>query len=82
MALTYDQKLLRVAWTFEKGYKVAHVDGEYLFLVDKIPNAKPECKTHDIQTKMVNIDWYMCSFLDRSKTIPFGTAHTYVAHIR
>ena len=54
---------------------------KYKFHVDKISNAKLECKTHDIPEQNGQ-NLYMSSFLDRSKTIPFGTAHTCVAHIR
>ena len=54
---------------------------KYWFFVAKIPNAKPECKTHDISDQNGE-NLYMSSFLHRSKTFPFGTAHTYIAHIR
>ena len=46
----------------------------------QIPNAKPECKTHSIAEEMVKI----CTLFQtkRAQTIPFGTAHPYVAHLR
>jgi len=40
----------------------------------KIPTSRLECKNHTlIETEMAKIDL---------KTIPFGAAHSYIAHIR
>ena len=57
--------------------------GLFMFSVPRkqIPNAKPKCKTHAIAEENGQ-NLYPFSDQKSSKTIPFGTAHPYVAHLR
>ena len=55
------------------------------FLVKHIPISRLQCKNHTLfMTKMaeISLNWYPIYEQNSRKTIPFGSAHTYIAHIR